>query len=87
MPRIPGMKNYRIGPLETVGDVVSELGKLYRRATHGQVPSADAARFAGILGELRRTLETGIIERRLEALEVEIQPRTSIPFLKVEDAS
>ena len=59
----------RIGPLTTVGGVVSELGKVYRQARRGQIDTQDATRLAFILREIRVALESSDIEERLERLE------------------
>ncbi len=59
----------RIGPLNTVGGVVTELGRIYRQTRRGGLDLADATRLACILHELRCALEAGDIERRLDALE------------------
>ena len=59
----------RIGPLTTVGGVVSELGKIYRAARRVQLDTQDATRLAFILREIRIALEASDIEKRLEALE------------------
>ena len=59
----------RIGRLDTVGGVVTELGRVYRQARRGNLDVGDATRFAMILREIRCALEASDIERRLEALE------------------
>ena len=59
----------RIGPLDTVGGVVTELGKVYREARRGALDLGDATRLAYILREIRCALEAGDIERRIEELE------------------
>ena len=59
----------RIGPLNTVGGVVTELGRVYRQARQGKLALEDATRLACILREIRCALEAGDIERRIEALE------------------
>jgi len=63
-------KKVRIGPLNSVGGVVSELGKIYRQARRGELDVGDASRLATILREIRSALEASDIERRIEALEV-----------------
>ncbi len=66
----------RIGPLSTVGGVVSELGKIYRAARRGQIDVTDATRLTYILREIRCALEASDIEKRLDALErLETEPR------------
>ncbi len=59
----------RIGPLNSVGCVVTELGRIYRQARRGQIDTQDATRLAFILREIRIALESSDIERRLEVLE------------------
>ncbi len=60
----------RIGPLNTVGGVVAELGRIYREARRGEMDVGDATRLATILREIRSALEASDIERRIEKLEV-----------------
>ena len=62
-------RSVRIGPLDTVGHVVSELGKVYRCARRGEMDFADAKALTYVLREIRCALEAGDVERRLEALE------------------
>ena len=59
----------RIGPLNSVGGVVTELGKVYREARRGQLDLSDATRLAFVLREIRISLESSDIEKRLDALE------------------
>ena len=59
----------RIGPLDTVGGIVSELGRVYREARGGQLDTADATKLSTILREIRCCLEMGEIERRIQELE------------------
>ena len=59
----------RIGRLDSVGGVVRELGRIYRRARRGELDVGDATRLAMILREIRCALEASDIERRLEMLE------------------
>ena len=66
----------RIGPLNTVGGVVTELGRVYREARRGQMDVGDATRLAMILREIRCALEASEIEKRLGDLErLETEPR------------
>ncbi len=60
----------RIGRLDSVGGIVSELGRVYREARRGELDVGDATRLATILREIRSALEAGDIERRIEKLEV-----------------
>lgn len=55
--------------LKTVGHILSELGRQYRRADAGDIDWADAAHAARILREMRHALEASDIEQRLAALE------------------
>ncbi len=66
-------RKVRIGPLDTVGGVVTELGRIYRQARRGDMDAGVATRLASILREIRSALESGDIERRIAALEVEIE--------------
>ena len=50
-------RKVRIGRLTTVGQVASELGRLYRQARRGDVAVADASRLATILAAMRQCLE------------------------------
>ncbi len=59
----------RIGRLDTVGGVVTELGRIYRQARRGELDVGDATRLAMILREIRSALEAGDIERRIQELE------------------
>jgi hypothetical protein len=65
-------RQFRIGKLETVGQVCGELAKLYRRCAHGHIDSNTAARQSSILANLRAGLEQGIVEQRLTAIEDQI---------------
>ena len=49
-------------PLDTIGNVRRELGRLYRASLSGKLKSAEAARLAFILKEVRASLE---VEREL----------------------
>jgi hypothetical protein len=44
-------------PLDTIGNVRRELGRLYRASLSGKLESAEAARLAFILKEVRASLE------------------------------
>lgn len=55
--------------LRTLDDVAVELGRLYRRAERGDIPTADASRLAYILTSLGKVIEASVIEDRLTALE------------------
>ncbi len=59
----------RISRLDSVGGVVTELGRVYRQARRGQIALGDAKALTYVLRELRCALELSDIERRLDALE------------------
>ncbi len=59
----------RIGPLNTVGGVVTELGRVYRKARRGDMDMGEAKSLTYVLRELRCALEAGDVERRLDELE------------------
>ena len=59
----------RLSALDTVGGVVTELGRVYREARRGDLDIGEATRLTYILREIRCALEAGDIERRIEALE------------------
>ena len=62
-------RKVRIGPLDTIGHVVVELGRIYRQCRRGDMDSKDATRLASILREIRTALEISDVERRIDALE------------------
>ena len=64
-----GARKVRIGPLDTVGGVVVELGRVYRLARRNEMDIAEAKGLAFVLREIRCALEASDIERRIEALE------------------
>ena len=59
----------RISRLDSVGGVVTELGKIYREARRGQLDVGDATRLAMILREIRCALEVSEFEARLLVVE------------------
>ena len=59
----------RIGRLDSVGGVVTELGRIYRQARKGELDVGDATRLAMILREIRCALEVSDFEARLLAVE------------------
>ena len=61
----------RIGHLDTVGGIVTELGRVYRQARRGELDLGDTTRLAFVLREIRCALEVSDIERRIEALEAD----------------
>ncbi len=67
-------RKVRIGPLETVGHVVTELGRVYRLARRGELEMDEAKSLTYMLREIRCALEAGDVERRLEELEGVLVP-------------
>lgn len=72
-PQVP-----RVGRLHTVGAIASELGKLYRRVARNEIESADGARRATILRELRECLQVADIDRRLQDIEGQLNLRGQV---------
>ena len=62
-------KKPRIGRLDSVGGVVTELGRIYRQARKGELDVGDGTRLAMILREIRCALEVSDFEARLLAVE------------------
>jgi len=54
---------------KSVGDVLTELGTLYRDARQGRTDTLDASRLAAILTAIRQTVEASDLETRLRELE------------------
>jgi hypothetical protein len=61
-------------PLDTIGNVRRELGRLYRASLSGKLESAEAARLAFILKEVRASLE---VEREHH---LDVMPTSTISF-------
>ncbi len=73
-------RKVRIGPLETVGHVVTELGRVYRLARRGELEMEKAKSLTYMLREIRCALEAGDVERRLEELEGVVSPELLEPW-------
>ncbi len=73
-------RKVRVGPLETVGHVVTELGRVYRLARRGEMKMEEAKGYTYILREIRCALEAGDVERRLEELEATFSPESAEPW-------
>jgi hypothetical protein len=56
-------------PLRTIGDVQTEMARLYRSAKGGAVPVGDASKLANILALLGRLIEGADLEERIRRLE------------------
>jgi hypothetical protein len=61
--------------LTTVGHVLQELGRQYRRAVNNELPWQDCAAAARVLREMRQQLESNDIEERLAAVEALLAQR------------
>jgi hypothetical protein len=59
----------------TVGEVITEMGGLYKDARSGTLDTLDASRLASILTAIRYSLEAGTIEDRLDEIEKEMRAR------------
>lgn len=68
-PPPPPAPSRRVGRLDHVGGVVKELGRVYRDARTGRLPSGDATRLAYVLGTIRQAIETGELAARLDTIE------------------
>ena len=62
----------RIAPMTDLGDVVTELKRVYRETRRGELDSSEATRLVMILRELRVCFETRDVEARLKSLEASI---------------
>jgi len=69
-----GVSAKRIGPLKTVGQVLSEMGRVYREARRKEIGTADAGRFMAMLTAIRQAVEGDDVDRRLAALEQRNNP-------------
>ena len=59
----------RIGRLDTVGGLVTEMARVYREMRRKELDSLEGARLVAALREIRCALEASDIERRIEELE------------------
>jgi len=59
----------RVGKLDTIGGVVTEMAQVYRATRRGDLDSLEGARLVSMLTQIRTAIETGDIEKRIEALE------------------
>ena len=68
LPRQQRRKALR-AKLQTIGDVQSQLARLYREARSGTIKVEDASRLANILAILGRMIGDSELEARIAALE------------------
>lgn len=68
---IPAPRLVRTPPvkLDTLKNIRDELGRVYREARAGKIPTQDATRLAFMLGQLRELVMAMEIESRIAALE------------------
>ena len=59
----------RIGRLDNIGGVVTELGRVYRQMRRKELDTLEGSRLMAGLREIRCALEASDIERRIEVLE------------------
>ena len=62
-------KEPRIGPLDTVGGITTEMGKVYRNMRRAELDTLDGSRLIGALAQMRMTMADGELEARLRAVE------------------
>jgi hypothetical protein len=58
--------------LTTIGEVTTEMGRIYRDARSGVMAWADAGTACRILSMLRQAMEVSSLERRLDELEAAV---------------
>jgi len=68
VPPTPRKRRHHV-KLETIGDIKSELARLYRQAKAGEIATQDATRLAYLLNSLAGLIESHDLERRIQALE------------------
>jgi len=59
----------RVGSLGTVGNVLTEMARVYREGRRGEITTADAGRFMAMLTLIRQAIEGEELERRVTELE------------------
>jgi hypothetical protein len=55
--------------LKTIDDVRVEMARVYRDMRAGRIETSDGTKLAYVLAQLGKLIESGEIEKRLEALE------------------
>ena len=64
-----GIRNPRVGPLDSLQAVRRELARVYRKARQGEIPVEDLRAYVYALKTLSDILNDTVIEQRLDALE------------------
>lgn len=67
------MPRKRIIAPTNIGEVITEMGSLYREARRGNLDTLDASRMTGILGTLRQAIESGDLDARLAEIERKLE--------------
>ena len=62
-------RGVQIGRLDTVGAIISEMGRVYRVMRREQLDTLDGSRLINALTQIRHALEEQEFERRIRALE------------------
>ena len=57
--------------LDSVENVRREMARVYRDMRTGKIPSGEGTRLAFVLAQLGKLLETSVLEKRIEQLELE----------------
>ncbi len=59
----------RVGRLDTIGGVVTEMARVYRNMRRGQLDTLDGSRLVNVLTAMRQAMQEEEFERRIRALE------------------
>jgi hypothetical protein len=65
----PRLRRQRNSQLKTVGGVLSELGKVYRAYTNGNITAVEAHTRRALLAEIRTTIEGADVAERMNQIE------------------
>jgi hypothetical protein len=65
----PRLRRERNSRLTTVGGVLSELGKVYRAYTHGNITALEAQTRRAILADIRVTIEGAYVAELMNEIE------------------
>jgi hypothetical protein len=71
----------RVGRINTLGGVASELARVYRGVRHKKIESTERYRLSCILTALAKCLEASEVEHRLDALEDAVTGRERFKVL------
>ena len=62
-------KKKRVGKLDTLGGVLTEMGRVYREMRNKELDTLEGSRLVSALTQIRGTLELSELELRLRILE------------------